>query len=291
MTSIGSYAFSGCTAEIIWGDNPSIQQIGDHAFAGYAGTALAIPDNVTSIGSFAFSECSGLTSVTIGNGVTSIGDYAFGWCDGLTSIVIPDSVTSIGSSAFWDCSGLTSVTIGNGVTSIGDGAFYSCYKLVEVYNKSKLNIVAGSSGNGYVAYYAKNVYTEEGGSRLTIDGGGFVFYYDGATGYLVGHTGNENELVLPDGFIAYNGVWVNTYEINGCAFCNCTGLTSIVIPDSVTSIGSSAFYGCSGLTSVYYTGDVAGWCGISGLDEVMSSGRTLYINGNKVAGAVVIRHS
>ena len=76
--------------------------------------------SVTSIGSSAFSGCSGLTSVTIPNSVTSIGYSAFWGCIGLTSVTIGNGVTSIGSSAFRGCSGLTSVTIGNSVTSIGD---------------------------------------------------------------------------------------------------------------------------------------------------------------------------
>ena len=59
--------------------------------------------HVTSIGSSAFCECSGLTSVTIGNSVTSIGNYAFSYCSGLTSVIIPNSVTSIGDYAFSNC--------------------------------------------------------------------------------------------------------------------------------------------------------------------------------------------
>lgn len=82
--------------------------------------------SVTSIGSNAFSWCSGLTSVNIPNSVTSIGDEAFRNSSELTSVNIPNSVTSIGSCAFYFCSGLTSVTIGNSVTEIGSDAFGGC---------------------------------------------------------------------------------------------------------------------------------------------------------------------
>ena len=88
---------------------------------------------MTSIGDYAFSECRGLTSITIPNSVTSISDYAFYECYGLTSITIPNSVTSISDHAFSCCSGLTSVNIGSSVTSIGSKAFCFCDGLTEVY--------------------------------------------------------------------------------------------------------------------------------------------------------------
>ena len=94
----------------------------------HEGTAYS----VTSIGSYAFNYCSGLTSVTIGNSVTSIGTQAFEGCSGLTSVTIGNSVTSIGDCAFADCYGLTSVTIPNSVTSIGGAAFYGCSGLIFV---------------------------------------------------------------------------------------------------------------------------------------------------------------
>ena len=96
---------------------------------------LIIPNNVTSIGDFAFYGRKGLTSVTLGNSVTSIGEYAFYGCSGLTSVAIPDSVTSIGEWAFNGCSGLTSVIIGNGVTSIDRYAFNNCDKLTSITYK------------------------------------------------------------------------------------------------------------------------------------------------------------
>jgi len=111
----------------------SVTSIGDFAFYGCSGlTSVIIPNSVTSIGNYAFSRCSGLTSVTIPNSVTSIGEYAFEYCSGLTSITIPNSVTSIGRSAFANCSGLTSVTIPNSVTSIGRSAFANCSGLTQV---------------------------------------------------------------------------------------------------------------------------------------------------------------
>ncbi len=85
----------------------------------YKGTTFP----VTSIGEYALSGCSGLTSVEIPNSVTSIGDYAFYGCSGMTSVEIPNSVTSLGVGAFNSCSGLTSVEIPNSVTSIGGRAF------------------------------------------------------------------------------------------------------------------------------------------------------------------------
>ncbi len=111
----------------------SVTSIGDYAFTDCTGlTSVTIPNSVTSIGNGAFYRCSGLTSMTIPNNVTSIGGYTFCNCSSLTSVTIPNSVTSIGTQAFWRCSSLTSVTIPNSVTSIGDRAFSHCTSLTSV---------------------------------------------------------------------------------------------------------------------------------------------------------------
>ena len=102
--------------------------------------------SVTSIGSYAFRNCSGLTSIEIPSSVTSIGDSAFYGCSSLTSIEIPSSVTSIGSAAFMGCSSLTSIKIPSGVTSIGSLAFHSCSGLKYIHLSGNLTSPYSLSG-------------------------------------------------------------------------------------------------------------------------------------------------
>ena len=91
-----------------------------------------IPNGVTSIGDYAFSDCKSLTSVQLPDGVLSIGNYAFGWCESLPNITIPDSVTSIGSCAFQNCENLSSIKIPDGLTEIGSWAFNGCISLTSL---------------------------------------------------------------------------------------------------------------------------------------------------------------
>ena len=109
-----------------------ITSIGDYAFfCCLPLKSVIIHDNIEIIGDYAFEFCDSLTSVTIGNGVTSIGDYAFAYSS-LPSIILPTNVTSVGDWAFAYCE-MTSIEIPNSVTSIGNKVFYGCIGLKTIY--------------------------------------------------------------------------------------------------------------------------------------------------------------
>ena len=198
----------------------SVTSIGDWAFSYCTGlTSITIPNSVTSIGNYAFWDCYGLTSITIPNSVTSIGDYVFSYCTGLTSVTIPNSVTSIGDGAFSGCSGLTSITIPNSVTSIGELAFDEC--------------------SGLTSITIPNSVTSIGDYVLN--------RCDGIKNTIIV---NDMFVYLPKTYTGHYSIPENITKIIGGAFEDCSGLTSVTIPTSVTSIGGHAFFYCSGLTSV-----------------------------------------
>lgn len=204
----------------------SVTSIGDCAFLACDGlTSMTIPNSVTSIGSAAFVDCYGLTSVTIPNSVTSIGSYAFYGCTGLTSVTIPNSVTRIDSSTFDLCSGLVSVTIPNSVTSIGGAAFNSCTSLTSVTIPNSVTSIGigafRNCGLTSVVFNADSCYSS----------GQTTYSPFGGCPSIHSFTFGDNVKIIPD------------------YLCEGLRLTSVTIPDSVTSIGISAFYGTK-LTSV-----------------------------------------
>ena len=214
---------------------PSVTSIGNYAFYYCSGlTSITIPEGVTSIGNYAFSECSGLTSVTIPEGVTSIGNKAFAGCSGLTSITIHEGVTSIGYNAFSRCSGLTSITIPEGVTSIGYGAFHQCTGLTSITLPS--SVVSIGTGVCELCPSLTSIHISDLDSWLNKNFASNPLSY---AHHLFLNNVEITEIVFPEGMTTI-----------GNAFSGCTGLTSVTIPSSVTSIGNSAFRGCSGLTSI-----------------------------------------
>ena len=288
VTSIGDEAFDDCTALTSITIPNSVTSIGDEAFSGCTSlTSVTVPNSVTSIGRYAFTLCSSLTSITIPNSVTSIGGCTFFGCTSLTSIkvdagnnkydsrdncnaiietssntliagckntTIPNSVTSIGYEAFRGCYALTSITIPNSVTSIGNRAFMECNSLTSVTIPNSVTSI------GNHAFYGCSSLTS-----IKVDAGNNT--YDSRDNCNAIIETSTNTLIAG----CMNTTIPNSVtSIGGCAFGECSSLTSITIPDGVTSIGEDAFNGCSGLTSITIPHSVTsiGYCAFSRCDNL-----------------------
>ena len=257
VTSIGDYAFEGCTGLTSIDIPDGVTSIGIAAFNNCKGlTSVTIPNSVTSIGNNAFNNCKGLTSIDIPNSVTIIGEGAFSWSN-LTSVTIGNGVTSIGVFAFSGCSNLTSVTIGNGVTSIGGSAFDGCTSLTSIDIPNSVTSIGGWAFNGCSSLTSITVNSENSKYDSRNNCNAII---EKSTNTLI--AGCKNTIIPTSvtsiGLGAFSGcssltsidIPNSVTSIGDYAFRDCKGLTSVTIGNSVTSIGRCAFYGCSGLTSI-----------------------------------------
>lgn len=277
VTAIGYAAFSKLSNLQSVSIPNSVTSIGDYAFNGCKSlTSVTIPDSVITIGSSSFSSCSSLTSVYIGKNVSTIGEWAFAICENLTGVyisdlsawcgmtfgdyfgnplfyagnlylngtlvtdlTIPEGVTAIGNYAFWGYTNLTGVTIPYSVTAIGDYAFYDCTNITDVYygdNNAKWDQIAIGSNNEQL-------------TSATIHKLPFTYTVNNGEVTITGcDTSVSSDLTIP----AYIAGYPVT-AIGDEAFYDCTGLTGIVIPKGVRTIGELAFGFCLNLATVKFS--------------------------------------
>ncbi|MBR5147093.1 MAG: leucine-rich repeat protein [Bacteroidales bacterium] len=209
-----------------------------------------------------------LTSVTIGNNVTNIGEFAFSGCSGLANITIPNCVTTIENCAFNDCTSLKELHIEDGETILelgynkktnikinSEGLFYDC-PLKKVHLG---RTVAYMVHDNYYYYGNSPFYNRKDLKTLTISN-----YVTAIGDNAFEGCSDLSEIIIPNsvtsiGYEAFQGctgltnvtIGNSVTSIGEHAFCDCTGLTSITIPNNVTKIGSFAFDYCTSLKELY----------------------------------------
>ncbi len=232
------YSVTACGDNLTWStDGQTLTISGTGAMTNYTTdipapwgtsiTAVVLDPRITSLGSYCFTNCSALSSISIPEGVTSIGNYVFSGCSGLTQLALPDQIASIGSNTFGNC------------------LIYAVPYSTTAVALSKSNYLFRAPGTEYMVKH--------------------TFSGEEVTGLMLCSIPNKSikEFTIPTSITAIGqsafssctelsaiDIPMSVTSIGSLAFSGCTGLSAINIPASVTSIGSSAFSGCTGLMTI-----------------------------------------
>lgn len=263
VTRIGDQAFQGCSSLVEVELSANLMSLGDSVFrncnslesitvnslntmyssdengvlynknktvllwypAGNIKTEFEIPDSVRIIGDYAFYECKQLATIIFSKNVIEIGENAFYDCDNLVEVELFDGVTDIKDNAFGNCDRLKSVVIPSSVVNIKNGAFFHCDALADIVLHDGIYEIAGSAFS-------------------------YTGYFNDETNWKNGLLYIGNYLMKADDVSGECEIKSGTKAIVSDAFYGCTALTSVTIPETVTSIGYAAFYNCTSLSKI-----------------------------------------
>ena len=204
------------------GETYTITKIGDEAFKNNRlATSVQLPNTITEIGDSAFIYCDAIESINLPSSLTAIGKNAFWGCSAWKeNIDIPEGVTEIPSGAFQGCFSVTGLTIPSTVTTIGNRAFEN----LGVYNEASMSLTIPTN----VTYIESDAFLRAGFSKVTVsDGRTEILTLNGAFRYC----SNLESVEILSGDVA----------IGSSEFSSCAKLSSVTLADGITSIGSFAF--------------------------------------------------
>jgi len=201
--------------------------------------SVTIRNGVVNIGSYAFCNCKSIASVTIPNSITTIGSQTFAYCRTLTSVTIPSGVTSIGSYAFVDCTGLTEINFNATAMADPSNPYYTVFSKAGT-NSDGITVNIGSSVTKIPDYLFSS--NSSGSSKITS-----VIFEDNSICESIGKSAFSGCSALTSISIPNSVTTIGSH-----AFSVCTSLTSITIPENVTTIGTRAFYNSTGLTEINF---------------------------------------
>lgn len=284
---IGRQIFYNCTALKAVRMPSSVAEIDTILMFAYCSSLeeLAFPAGTKSIGSKACLDCSSLKSVTIPTGVTYIGESAFAGCSSLGAIALPDTITDINSEAFSGCSSLTELTLPNGLTKLnGNGfQFKNCTSLTKINFGSGIKQLSQYMFDGCTALTEVELPDGVAAGTSAFSNCPNIRYIrytsgDGFGGALSG--------ICPKAYQQITKVVLNpsSKRIYAKQFVDCAALKELEIPEGVTSIGDGAFGNCSSLTSLVIPSTVSfssfayPFSGASGLKSLRFTGECPFSN-------------
>ncbi|MEI6092008.1 MAG: leucine-rich repeat protein, partial [bacterium] len=227
----------------------TLNEICDSVFLGCVNLegTLTIPNSVSSIGNYAFSNCVRISLIQFSSNLKTIGENAFLNCSGLTGLTIPNTVNSIHQGAFQNCTNLSTLVLGNGISSINNSVFKNCDKLVNIAIPNTVKKIENSA-------------FEDCGSLANVSFGTSVTSIGAmAFSYCVGLINvtipSPVDTISDRAFLqcwGLNSISLpnSLNSIGEMAFADCNKLSSIIIPNSVKSIGGGALYKCTSLATI-----------------------------------------